>query len=130
MKRILLLIGYTFTALFTFGQTGELFPEINVLDLNNKAITIPEDIKGKYSLIGVAFSEDAQKDLYTRSQPVVFSEFLDYNNLLSLVYDPNVHLILMFTEANQLAYNNAKQKITEGTDESLSDNIVLCKGAM
>ncbi len=112
MKKILLLIGYTFTALFTFGQTGELFPEINVLDLNNKAITIPEDIKGKYSLIGVAFSEDAQKDLYTRSQPVVFSEFLDYNNLLSLVYDPNVHLILMFTEANQLAYNNAKQKIT------------------
>ncbi len=127
MKKTLLLIGFTFTALFTFGQTGELFPEINVLDLNNKAINIPEDIKGKYSLIGVAFSEDAQKDLYTWSQPV-FSEFLDDNNLSSLVYDPNVHLILMFTGANQLAYNNAKQKITEGTDESLSDNIVLYKG--
>ena len=55
---------------------------------------------------------------------------MDENNLSSLVYDPNVHLILMFTGANQVAYKKAKKKIEEGTDESLKDNIVLYKGAM
>tara|TARA_B110000503_G_C7098733_1_gene392832 strand:+ start:255 stop:788 length:534 start_codon:yes stop_codon:yes gene_type:complete len=129
MKKLVVVFGFYFSSLFIFGQTGDMFPEIDVLDLNNEALTIPADIKGKYSLIGVAFSEDAQQDLYTWSQPV-FSEFLDEKNLSSLVYDPNVHLILMFTGANQLAYNKSKQQITEGTDESLSDNIVLYKGAM
>ena len=100
-----------------------------MLDLNDEALTIPNDIKGKFSLIGVAFSEDAQEDLYSWSQPV-FSEFMDDNNLSSLVYDPHVHLILMFTGVNQVAYNKAKEQIIAGTDESLKDNIVLFKGAM
>lgn len=100
-----------------------------MLDLNDEALTIPNDIKGKFSLIGVAFSEDAQEDLYSWSQPV-FSEFMDDNNLSSLVYDPHVHLILMSTGVNQVAYNKAKEQIIAGTDESLKDNIVLFKGAM
>ena len=130
MKSIIVLV--LFCACFSIllsAQTGESFPDIDVLDLNDKTLSIPKDMKGKYSLIGVAFSEDAQEDLYTWSQPV-FSEFMDDNNLSSLVYDPHVHLILMFTGANQLAYTTAKQKIIEGTDESLTDNIVLYKGAM
>jgi len=111
------------------AQEGNQFPSIEVLDLNDKALTIPSDTKGKFTLVGVAFSEDAQNDLYSWSQPV-FSEFMDDNNLSSLVYNPNVHLILMFTGANQLAYNKAKQQITEGTDKHLRDNIVLFKGKM
>lgn len=127
MKNLLLL---TFLlSQFAIAQKGMQFPSIDVLDLNDKAINIPEDTKGKFTLIGVAFSEDAQKDLYSWSQPV-FSEFMDDNNMSSLVYDPNVHLILLFTGANQLAYNKAKKQITEGTDESLKDNIVLYKGKM
>ncbi len=129
MKNFLIAILLTFSSLLTSGQTGNTFPNIDVLDLNDKALNIPEDLTGKYSLIGVAFSEDAQNDLYTWSQPI-FSEFMDDNNLSSLVYDPHVHLILMFTGTNQLAYNKAKQQIIGGTDESLTDNIVLYKGAM
>ncbi len=111
------------------AQMGKPFPSIEVFDLNEEAISIPEDTKGKFTLIGVAFSEAAQEDLYSWSQPV-FSEFMDENNMSSLVYDPNVHLILMFTGANQLAFNKAKEQITEGTDESLKDNVVLYKGKM
>lgn len=129
MKKLFLTLCCFFLILSCFSQNGETFPEMDVIDLNDVELTIPEDTKGKFSLIGVAFSEDAQEDLYTWSQPV-FSEFMDENNLSSLVYDPNVHLILMFTGANQIAYKKAKEKIEEGTDESLKDNIVLFKGAM
>lgn len=129
MKKNLLIVLASLLAFHISAQEGEMFPSFEVVDLNEEQLNIPEDTKGKFSLIGVAFSEDAQDDLYTWSQPV-FSEFMDENNLSSLVYNPNVHLILMFTGANQVAYKNAKRKINEGTDENLKDNVVLYKGAM
>ncbi|MAC94404.1 MAG: hypothetical protein CMC96_02765 [Flavobacteriales bacterium] len=112
-----------------FAQEGELFPSIEVVDLNENKSTIPEDTKGKFTLVGIAFSEDAQNDLYSWSQPV-FSEFMDDNNLSSLVYDPYVKLILMFGGANQLVYKKAKEQITQGTDETLKDNVVMYKGSI
>ena len=129
MKKITLTTIFSFICICIMAQEGKPFPSMSVLDLNNKEVDIPNDTKGKFTLVGVAFSEDAQEDLYSWSQPV-FSEFMDDNNLASLVYDPNVLLILMFTGANQVAYNKAKKKIEEGTDESLKDNVVLFKGKM
>lgn len=129
MKLKTLIILIALAPLSLLAQMNQTFPEISCTDLNDKAITIPSDTKGKFTLVGVAFSEQAQKDLYSWSQPV-FNMFMDENNLNSLVYDPNVHLILMFTGANQVAYNKAKKLITEGSEESLKDNIVLFKGKM
>lgn len=126
MNKLLFLLALSIS-LHSFSQEGTVFPEIEVEDLNGNTAVIPADTKGKFTLVGVAFSEDAQDDLYTWSQPV-FSAFMDDNNLSSLVYDPHVKLILMFTGANQLVYNKAKEKINEGTDESLKDNVVLYRG--
>jgi len=33
--------------------------------LDDESVSLPTDTKGKFTLIGVAFSEDAQNDLYT-----------------------------------------------------------------
>ncbi|KAA3642433.1 MAG: hypothetical protein DWP98_14200 [Bacteroidetes bacterium] len=129
MKLKTLIILIALCPMYLLAQLNTLFPEIPCVDLNEKAITIPNDTKGKFTLIGVAFSEQAQKDLYSWSQPV-YNMFMDENNLNSMVYDPNVHLILMFTGANQVVYNKAKQQITDGSEESLKDNIVLFKGKM
>lgn len=126
MKTIYLTLATLFSTLL-LAQKGDTFPTIEVEDLNEKVSRIPEDTKGKFTLIGIAFSEDAQNDLYSWSQPV-FSEFMDENNLSSLVYDPYVKLILMFGGANQLLYNKARDRIIEGTDETLKDNVVMFKG--
>ncbi|SRR5690554_849217 len=127
MKKIVLSIVFICANLFAFGQVGENFPEVTVTDLNDKEEVIPKDTKGKFTLIGVAFSEDAQRDLYSWSEPV-YNEFMNENNFASLVYDPHVKLILMFGGGNQLVYNKAKEQILEGTDESLRNNVVLYKG--
>lgn len=126
LKTLLLLAIFSSSLL---AQVGDQFPDISVVDLNEKEFNIPEDSKGKFTLVGVAFSEDAQRDLYSWSQPV-FSRFMDENNLSSLVYDPNVYLILMFTGVNKVAYNKAREQIKAGTEESLNDNVVMYKGAM
>ncbi len=129
MKHYKILLIVLFFTLHSIAQEKNPFPEIEVVDLNEEQLVLPKDSEGKFTLIGVAFSEKAQDDLYSWSQPV-FSEFMDENNLSSLVYDPNVYLILMFTGANQVVYEKAKKQITEGTDESLKDNVVLYKGKM
>ncbi|MAY83779.1 MAG: hypothetical protein CMP59_06550 [Flavobacteriales bacterium] len=127
--KTLLLLSIITISQIAFAQVGDPFPTIKVSDLNEDSLTIPEDSKGKFTLVGVAFSEDAQNDLYTWSDPV-FQKFMNDNNLNSLVYDPNVYLILMFTGVNSIAANKAKEKIEAGTDESLKDNIVIYKGKM
>ena len=131
MKSIkhLLLLSIIIISQIATAQVGNPFPTIQVSDLNEDSLTLPEDSKGKFTLIGVAFSEDAQNDLYTWSDPV-FQKFMNDDNLNSLVYDPNVYLILMFTGVNSLAANKAKEKIKAGTDESLKDNVVIYKGKM
>lgn len=127
--KIALLSLVTLLSTSLFAQEGELFPKIEVEDLNENVSAIPQDTKGKFTLVGIAFSEDAQNDLYSWSQPV-FSEFMDDNNLSSLVYDPHVKLILMFGGANQLVYKKARERIIEGTDESLKENVVMYKGGI
>lgn len=129
MKKLSLVLSTLLFCQFAWSQVGDQFPDIEVVDLNEKTINIPEDSKGKFTLVGIAFSEDAQRDLYSWSQPV-FSMFMDDNNLNSLVYDPNVYLILMFTGVNQVAYNKAREQIKAGTEESLNDNVVMYKGKM
>jgi len=131
MKSIktLVLISIIGISQFAFAQVGDTFPEMTVNDLNDDSLTIPNDTKGKYTLVGVAFSEDAQDDLYSWSDPV-FQKFMNDDNLNSMVYDPNVYLVLMFTGVNRVAYNKAKERIEQDTDESLKDNVVLYKGKM
>lgn len=129
MNKLLLCLSIFLISFTSYSQIGEMFPAIETEDLNEKSINIPSDTKGKFTLVGIAFSEDAQTDLYTWSEPV-YNEFLNENSLASMVYDPNVHLILMFTGANQVVYNKAKKEITEGTDKSLRENVVLYKGGM
>jgi hypothetical protein len=127
--KTLLFLSILFFSQLSFAQVGDPFPSIAVSDLNEDSLILPQDSKGKFTLIGVAFSEDAQNDLYSWSDPV-FQKFMNDDNLNSLVYDPNVYLILMFTGVNSLAANKAKERIKEGTDESLKDNVVIYKGKM
>lgn len=128
MKKLIFSL-ITLSALTVKAQVGDVFPAISATSLNEKEVSIPEDTKGKYTLIGVAFTEAAQEDLYTWSQPV-YSEFLDENNFSSLIYDPYVHLVLMFTGANQLVFEKAKKRILDGSDETIKDNVLLYKGKM
>src|SRR5690554_6676108 len=128
MKPLLINLFIFFTTL-TFAQKGDIFPSIEVIDLNENRTIIPKDTKGKFTLIGIDFSEEAQNDLYSCSQHI-FNEFMDENNLSSIVYDTHVRLILMIGGANQLVYNKANEQINQGTDETLKDNVVMYKGSI
>ncbi len=120
---LLLLINYC------FAQEGELFPEITAANLNDETVLLPVDHEGQFAVIGVAFSEDAQDDLYTWGPPV-HNLFIDKEGLNALVYDVKVSLVLLFTGVNKAAYKKAEKLIKEGTEETYRDHILLYKGEM
>ena len=118
-----------FSTSYSFGQIGELFPEITAENLNNEQVELPLDHKGQFAIVGVAFSEDAQEDLYTWGPPV-HHFFLDEDGLNAMVYDVKVNLLLLFTGVNKAAFNKAEKMIQEGTEETYRDHILLYKGEM
>ncbi len=128
MKNIILILSSLIT-LSVFAQKGSTFPILSAANLNEVEVNIPEDLKGKYSIVGVAFSEDAQEDLYSWGQPI-YTMFLDEDGLNSMVYDVNVQLVLLFTGINKAAYNKAEKMIKDGTTEEFRDKILLYKGEM
>ena len=113
----------------SFAQNGEVFPEITAENLKNEEVLLPQDHNGQFAVVGVAFSEDAQDDLYTWGPPV-HNLFLDKEGLNAMVYDVKVNLLLLFTGVNKAAYNKAEKMVQEGTEETYRDHILLYKGEM
>ncbi len=76
MKKILItfLISSILSAYaFTIGQA---FPEIKGHTLEKNELTIPKDVKGKFTLVALASSMRAQEDLDTWLQPM-YSSFAE-----------------------------------------------------
>jgi len=116
------------------GVVGKMFPDIECEDYNEKVVKIPTDTKGKFTLIGMAFSTAAEDDLKTWVQPI-------YNKFIGKVdgskadafdvhvdYDVNLYFIPMFTGFNRLTSKQSKDKIKKGTDKELYPHLLFYDG--
>lgn len=113
------------------AQTGQLFPTVKGETLEGKVVSIPEDTKGKYTLIGMAYSQKSEDELKTWFQPA-FSAFIDKSkpSLFEEKYDVNLYFIPMFTGLNKAAAATAKKKALEGVDKRLHSYILFYKGEL
>ena len=132
MKRITILF-FSLLSLLAISFTsdnGKTFSSITGENLQSKKINIPNDTKGKYTLIGVAYSQKAQSDLEGWFQPVytTFIEKPGEDALFDDSYDVNVYFIAMFTGANESMYGPAKKKLQEDLDPELKPHVLLYKG--
>src|SRR5689334_11141525 len=87
------------------GQVvGNPFPDLEGETLDDKKVKLPEATKGKYTLIGMAYSKRSEDELTTWFQPV-FEKFIDKGSgggglFATIDYDVNVYFIPMFTGVN------------------------------
>jgi len=130
MKTGLLLISILLVHL-VLGQTGKMFPNIKGETLEGKEVNVPNDTKGKYTLIGMAYSQKSEDELKTWFQPA-YSTFIDKSkpSLFEERYDVNLYFIPMFTGINKAAIGTAKKKALEGIDSKLQQNIIFYKGEL
>lgn len=120
-----------------FAQiTGKQFPPMSTSTANGKVVNLPTDTKGKYTLLGLAFSKKSEDDLNTWLEPV-FWKFINksegkidqlFGNASN--YDVNTYFVPMFTGIKTAATNTAKKQALKKMDPRLIPSILFYKGQM
>ncbi|MEO6882619.1 MAG: hypothetical protein ABI199_01195 [Bacteroidia bacterium] len=129
LKNIFIIILITANFIGKAQVVGTIFPDITGETFDNKAVTLPQDTKGKYTIIGMAYSKSAESDLKTWLNPA-FNKFIAKTGLMDSTYDVNIYFIPMFTGTNSATEGIAKNKLEKGTDKKLFPYVLFYKGAL
>ncbi len=114
---------------------GNQFPVMNTSTADGKIVDLPNDTKGKYTLLGMAFSQKSEDDLNTWMEPVYW-KFIDkpegqVDRLFGDEhYEVNAYFVPMFTGIKTAATNTAKKKALKKMDPRLIPNILFYKGKL
>jgi hypothetical protein len=132
MKRLGLLICATVLSLTTIAQvTGKMFPAMEVETVEDKKVNLPQDVKGKYTLLGLAYSKKSEDELNSWFQPVFEKYIQKTKGLMSgFGYDVNVYFVPMFTGINAAATGTAKRKALKNIDPQLLPYVLFYKGEL
>jgi hypothetical protein len=127
--RSLLFIIWGLISSVSLAQTR--FPVMECTALDGKKVVLPGDNNGKTTVLGMAFSQKAEKELSGWFQPA-YSNFIekpDPNSIIPTdVYDVNCYFVPVFSGVLQAAAGKAEKKMKEGLDKSLQSNVLLYKG--
>jgi hypothetical protein len=121
---------------FVFGVSaqvvGKMFPAMEAETVEDKKVMLPGDVKGKYTLLGLAYSKKSEDELNSWFGPV-FSKFIQKASgglMAGMGYDVNVYFVPMFTGVNAAAQGTAKRKAVKNVDPQLLPYILFYKGEL
>jgi hypothetical protein len=132
MKRLIMLSIFCFAVGSALAQVvGKTFPALTAETVEDKKVTLPDEVKGKYTLIGMAYSKKSEDELNSWFEPV-FEKFIQKSKGLmsGFMYDVNVYFIPMFTGVNAAATGTAKRKAAKNIDPQLLPYILFYKGEL
>ena len=130
--KIIFSLLLVFSCVSINAQVGNPFPDMEAESLSNDMINLPNDLKGKFTLIGLAFSKKAENNLKTWFSPV-WNQFIrepSKADLFATDYDINLFFIPMFTGHKTVAYKKTMTKVQKTTDPKLHPHILFYKGTM
>ena len=111
--------------------TGKMFLDMEAETVEDKKVLLPQSTKGKYTLLGLAYSKKSEDELNSWFQPV-FEKFIQKTSglLAGFSYDVNVYFIPMFTGINAAATGTAKRKAIKNIDPQLLPYVLFYKGEL
>ncbi len=134
MKKLLAL-SFIFLICIVYSSNaqvvGKMFPDMATETVDDKKINLPHVAKGKYTLLGLAYSKKSEDELNTWFQPI-FEKFIQKSKGLfeGFGYDLNVYFVPMFTGVNAAATGTAKKKALQNVDSNLLPYILFYKGEL
>jgi hypothetical protein len=132
MKIVFLLVWLNLSILPVTAQVvGKSFPEMVAETVEDRKVALPSDVKGKFTLLGLAYSKKSEDELRTWFEPI-FTKFVQKPEglLAGMGYDVNVYFIPMFTGINAAAEGTAKRKAMKNLDPQLFPYILFYKGEL
>jgi hypothetical protein len=126
-----LLLVFAALSLSSAQVIGKMFPAMEAETVEDKKVKLPDQAKGKYTLLGLAYSKKSEDELNGWFQPV-FEKFIQKNKGLfeGFGYDVNVYFVPMFTGVNAAATGTAKKKALKNIDPNLLPYILFYKGEL
>jgi hypothetical protein len=132
MKRLIILLGLSLCMCSAMAQVvGKTFPAMEAETVEDKKVRLPEDVAGKYTLIGMAYSKKSEDELNSWFQPV-FQKFIQKSKglMAGFAYDVNVYFVPMFTGINAAATGTAKKKASKNIDPQLLPYVLFYRGEL
>ena len=131
MKSVLALVLLVGSFSLSAQVVGKMFPDMSAETVEDKKVNLPAETKGKYTLLGLAYSKKSEDELNSWFEPV-FSKFIQKSKGLmsGFGYDVNVYFIPMFTGVNAAATGTAKKKALKNIDPQLLPYILFYKGEL
>ncbi len=130
MKKFsLLFLGFALTFTLHAQVIGKMFPDMEAETVEDKTIKLPQEVMGKYTLVGLAYSKKSEDELNSWFQPV-FETFIQKTTglMAGFGYDVNVYFVPMFTGINAAATGTAKRKALKNIDPQLLPYVLFYKG--
>jgi hypothetical protein len=130
MKKSLAFLTVLLGSFCSLAQVGTMFPHLSAQKLDDKTVELPLHTKGKHTLLALAYSQEAEKDLATWYQPV-YETFIHKDKggvFQTESYDIHLFIVPMFTGANQAAHAKAVQQMKENVDQHLWNYVLVYKG--
>jgi len=131
-KQLLPILFLLLTSQLLSAQViGKMFPDMEAETVEDKKINLPTDTKGKYTLLGLAYSKKSEDELNSWFNPV-YNKFIRKTTglLAGMGYDVNVYFVPMFTGVNAAATGTAKKKAIKNVDPQLLPYILFYKGEL
>lgn len=133
MKRLIFTaVALVFALNLPAQVVGKIFPAMDAETVEDKKVSLPNDVKGKYTLLGLAYSKKSEDELNSWFNPV-FSKFIQKSNgglMAGMGYEVNVYFVPMFTGVNAAATGTAKKKAIKNVDPQLLPYILFYKGEL
>ena len=133
MKKSLgtLLLVFATLTISSAQVIGKMFPNMDAETVEDKKVKLPNDTKGKYTLLGLAYSKKSEDDLNSWFSPV-YNKFVRKPEglLAGLGYDVHVYFVPMFTGVNAAATGTAKRKAIKNIDPLILPYILFYKGEL
>jgi hypothetical protein len=133
MKKLFItVVALAFAFDLSAQVVGKVFPDMQAETVEDKKVSLPGDVKGKYTLLGLAYSKKSEDELNGWFTPV-FEKFIQKTNgglMSGMGYDVNVYFVPMFTGINAAATGTAKKKAMKNVDPQLLPYILFYKGEL
>jgi hypothetical protein len=128
MKKLFVISLLILSSSILYAQA--IFPDLTGNTLLDAAVQLPKDTKGKYTLVGVAYSKKAEEDLKTWFQPIYykFKQKSKDKGLFDFDYDVNIYFVPMFSGVNQAAAGKATKEMKKGIEPDLHPHVLIYKG--
>ena len=131
MKTIFSLVLFVGSFNLQAQVIGKMFPDMEAETADDKKVNLPSHTKGKYTLLGLAYSKKSEDELNSWFEPV-FGKFIQKTKGLmsGFEYDVNVYFVPMFTGVSAAATGTAKKKALKNIDPQLLPYILFYKGEL